>query len=88
VSHLNIGQSVHANELVPPQGVRVLLDAKETLASVVAPHVEKVEEAAVAAVPAEGAAAAPAEGAAAAPAAAGGEKAAAAPAKKEDKKGK
>jgi large subunit ribosomal protein L25 len=87
VSALNIGDALHASDLKLGAGVRVLLDAKEALASVVMPRAEKVEEAAAAA-PAEGAAAAaPAEGAAAAaPAAAGGEKAAAG-AKAEEKKG-
>jgi large subunit ribosomal protein L25 len=90
VSSLNIGEGFHASDLKLEAGVRVLLDAKEPLASVVAPRAEKVEEAA-AAVPAEGAAAAPAEGAAAAgaaaPGAAGGEKAAAAGGKEEKKGG-
>jgi large subunit ribosomal protein L25 len=86
VSALKIGEALHASDLKLGAGVRVLLEAKEALASVVMPRAEKVEEAA-AAVPAEGAAAAPAEGAAAA--AAGGDKAAAAggAAKAEDKKG-
>jgi large subunit ribosomal protein L25 len=89
VSALNIGEALHASDLKLATGVRVLLDPKEALASVVMPRAEKVEEAA-AAVPAEGAAAAPAEGAAAAggaaaPAAAGGEKAAAGG--KDEKKG-
>jgi len=84
VSGLNIGDALHASDLKLGAGVRVLLDAKEALASVVMPRAEKVEEVA-AAVPAEGAAAAPAEGAAAAAPAAGGEKAAAGA--KEEKKG-
>jgi large subunit ribosomal protein L25 len=90
VSGLDIGQALHASDLKLAAGVRVLLDPKAALASVVMPRAEKVEEAAAAA-PAEGAAA-PAEGAAAAPAAggaapaAGGEKAAAG-AKKEEKGG-
>jgi large subunit ribosomal protein L25 len=83
VSALDIGEGLHASDLKLAAGVRVLLDPKEALASVVAPRAEKVEEAA-AAVPAEGAAAAPAEGAAAGAAApAAGEKAAAG---KDDKK--
>lgn len=87
VSALNIGEALHASDLKLAAGVRVLLEAKEALASVVMPRAEKVEEAAAAA-PAEGAAAAPAEGAAAATPAAGGEKAAAGgAAKAEDKKG-
>jgi large subunit ribosomal protein L25 len=85
VSALNIGEALHASDLKLDAGVRVLLDPKEALASVVMPRAEKVEEAAAAA-PAEGAAAAPAEGAAAAGAAApaAGDKAAAG---KDEKKG-
>jgi large subunit ribosomal protein L25 len=89
VSSLDIGDALHVSDLKLGEGVRVVLAAKEAIASVVAPKAEKVEEAAAApvegAVPAEGAAApaaggaAPAAGAAAAPAAAGG-------AKKEEKK--
>ena len=82
VSALDIGDALHASDLKLGEGVRVVLDAKEAIASVVAPKAEKVEEAAAApvegAVPAEGAAApaggaAPgaAPGAAAAPAAGG-----------------
>jgi large subunit ribosomal protein L25 len=94
VTNLEIGHALHASDLKLAAGVRVLLDSRAAIASVVAPKAEKVEEAAAApvegAVPAEGAAA-PAAGGAAAPAAAG---AAAAPAaaggKKEggEKKGK
>lgn len=87
VSGLNIGEALHASDLKLGAGVRVLLEAKEALASVVMPRAEKVEEAAAAA-PAEGAAAAPAEGAAAGgdkAAAAGGDKAAAGA--KDEKKG-
>jgi large subunit ribosomal protein L25 len=93
VTSLGIGHALHASDLKLAAGVRVLLDPRAAIASVVAPKAEKVEEAAAApvegAVPAEGAA--PAAGGAAAPAAGG---AAAAPAaaggKKEggDKKGK
>jgi large subunit ribosomal protein L25 len=86
VSGLNIGEALHASDLKLAAGVRVLVEAKEALASVVMPRAEKVEEAAAAA-PAEGAAAAPAEGAAAAAPAAGGDKAAAGAAKADDKKG-
>jgi large subunit ribosomal protein L25 len=92
VSGLNIGQAVHVSDLKLEAGVRALLDAKNSLASVVAPRAEKIEEAApAAAAGAEGAAAAPAEGAA--PAAGGKEgdkKGAAAPAagKEGEKKGK
>jgi len=70
VTPLDIGDALHVSDLKLGGGVRVLLDAREALASVVAPKAEKVEEAAAApvegAVPAEGAAAA---GGAAAPAA-------------------
>jgi large subunit ribosomal protein L25 len=93
VSALAMGQAVHASDLKFPPGVRTLLDPKASLASVVAPRADKVEEAAAA--PAAGAegAAAPAEGGAAAAPAAGakkeGDKGAAAPAAgKEEKKGK
>jgi large subunit ribosomal protein L25 len=88
VSALEIGQALHASDLKLGAGVRVLLDPKEALASVVMPRAEKIEEAAAAA-PAEGAAAAPAEGAAApaagAAAPAAGDKAAAGA--KDEKKG-
>jgi large subunit ribosomal protein L25 len=84
VSALDIGDALHVSDLKLGEGVRVLLDPKDGVASVVAPKAEKVEEtAAVAvegAVPAEGAAAA----AGAAPAAAGA--APAAGAKKEGAK--
>jgi large subunit ribosomal protein L25 len=81
VTPLDIGDALHVSDIKLGEGVRVLLDAKEGIASVVAPKAEKVEEAAAApvegAVPAEGAAAAggaaPAAGGAA-PAAAGGKK--------------
>jgi large subunit ribosomal protein L25 len=76
VSGLDVGYALHVSDLKLGEGVRVLLDARDGIASVVAPKAEKVEEAAAApvegAVPAEGAAAgaaAPAGGAAAAPAA-------------------
>jgi large subunit ribosomal protein L25 len=91
VSGLNIGQALHVSDLKLGPGVRALLEAKEALASVVAPKAEKTEAEvaaeAAAAAPAEGAAApaAGAEGAAAAaPAAAGGKK----DAKEGEKKGK
>ena len=71
VTALEVGDALHASDLKLPPGVKVMLDPKEALASVVAPRAEKVEEAAAGAVPAEGAAA-PAEGAAAAPGAAPG----------------
>jgi large subunit ribosomal protein L25 len=91
VTPLAIGMALHVSDLKLGAGVRALLDAKDAIASVVAPKAEKAEAEAApveGAVPAEGAAAegakaaAPAEGAAAK----GG---AAAPAKKEgEKKGK
>jgi large subunit ribosomal protein L25 len=72
VTALDIGDALHASDLKLPAGVRTMLDAKEALASVVAPHIEKAEETAATpaegAVPAEGAA--PAAGAAPAPGAA------------------
>jgi large subunit ribosomal protein L25 len=89
VTALTIGDALHASDIKLGQGVRVLLDARDAIASVVAPKAEKVEAEAAApvegAVPAEGAAA-PAAGAAAP--AAGGAAPAAAAGKKEDKKGK
>jgi large subunit ribosomal protein L25 len=101
VTALDIGDALHAKDLKLPPGVRTTLDPKEAVASVVAPHAEKVETEAVVAAegaaPAEGAAgatpaAAGEKGAAAAPAGAKGAPAAgakaAAPAKKEEKKGK
>ena len=94
VSGLDIGSAIHVSDLKLAAGVRALIDAKESVASVVAPKAEKAEAETAAA---EGAAA-PAEGAAAAggdKAAAGGDKAAggakagdkaAAAPKKEEKK--
>jgi large subunit ribosomal protein L25 len=70
VTELLVGRSLHASDLVVPDGVRLVTAPEHVVVAVVAPRV--VEEApAAAAVPAEGAAAAaPAEGAvAAAPAA-------------------
>jgi large subunit ribosomal protein L25 len=88
VTALEIGDALHVSDLKLGAGVRVLLDAREALASVVAPKAEKAEAEAAApvegAVPAEGAAAAPAAGAAAA---AGGDKKAAG-GKEGEKKGK
>jgi large subunit ribosomal protein L25 len=90
VTALEIGDALHISDLKLGAGVRVLLDARDAIASVVAPKAEKVE--AEAAAPVEGAV--PAEGAAAAGAAApaAGAAAPAAGAKKEggkeDKKGK
>ena len=94
VSALDIGDALHVSDLKLGAGVRALLDARDGLASVVAPKAEKVEEAAApveGAVPAEGAAAAggaaaPAAGAAAAPAA--GDKAGKEGGKEGGKKGK
>jgi large subunit ribosomal protein L25 len=89
VSALEIGDALHVSDLKLGDGVRIVLDAKEAIASVVAPKAEKVEEAAAApvegAVPAEGAAA-PAAGAA--PGAAPGAAAPAAGAKEEKGGGK
>ena len=73
VSALEIGDALHISDLKLGAGVRVLLDARDAIASVVAPKAEKVEAETAApvegAVPAEGAAAAagaaPAAGAAA-----------------------
>lgn len=78
VAALKIGDALHVSDLKLEKGIRVLLDAKQGVASVVAPRAEKVEEVIA---PIEGAAAegaAPAEGAAAGAAAAGGDKAGAA----------
>ncbi len=77
VTALDMGDAFHVSDLKLGAGVRALLDPRDSIASVVAPKAEKVEEAAAA--PVEGAV--PAEGGdkAAAPAA-GGDKAAAAPA--------
>ncbi len=91
VTALKIGDALHVSDLKLGAGVRVLLDARDAIASVVAPKAEKVEAETAApvegAVPAEGAAAAagaaPAAGAAA-PAAAGAKKEGG----KEEKKGK
>lgn len=82
VSALDMGDAFHVSDLKLGEGVRALLDPKDSIASVVAPKAEKVEEAAAApvegAVPAEGAAPAAGDKAAgdkaAAPAAAGAKK--------------
>lgn len=73
VSELNIGDAVKVTDVKVTEGVRILLDAKQSVAVVVAPKEEKAEEAAVegAVEGAEGAAVPGAEGAAAAPAAGG-----------------
>jgi len=44
VSGLEIGDSIHVSDLVPVEGVTILDDADEIIASVVAPKVEEVEE--------------------------------------------
>jgi len=82
VTHLKIGDALHVSDLKLAAGVRALIDAKDALASVVAPRADKTEVAATEAAPAEGAAAPAAGG----KPAEGGDKAAAAPAKKDDKK--
>ena len=67
VSQLRINQSIHAEDLKLPAGVKLLINPKEALVSVVEARAIKIEEEAAAA-PAEGeaAAAAPVEGAEAA----------------------
>jgi large subunit ribosomal protein L25 len=97
VDHLNMGEALHVRDLKLAAGVKPLIDEGQTVCTVTAPRIEKVEVAPVeaaaegAAVPGAEGAAAPAEGAdkdkkggekAAAPAK-GGEKAAA-PAKKKE----
>jgi large subunit ribosomal protein L25 len=90
VSALEIGDALHISDLKLGAGVRVLLDARDAIASVVAPKAEKVEAETAApvegAVPAEGAAA----GAGGAPTAGAGAPAAGAKKEggKEEKKGK
>ncbi len=83
ITELNIGDSVHADEIKLPEGVEYPHKMNYAIVAVVPPT--KVEEAAAvtAAVPAEGAAAVPAEGAAAAAPAAAPAKEGAAEAKKE-----
>jgi large subunit ribosomal protein L25 len=98
VTALELGDNIKVSQLALPEGVTVRLAADQTVLGVIAPEVEKEEEAAVPAegevVAAEGAAAAPgAEGAApAAPGAPGAAPAAgaaaAAPAKDDKKAGK
>jgi large subunit ribosomal protein L25 len=80
VTALGIGDALHVKDLKLPKGVRAGLSGDETIASVVAPQVEKV----VAETSAEAVEGAPA-GTAAAPAA-GAAAAGAAPAKAEEKK--
>ncbi|MBC8132499.1 MAG: 50S ribosomal protein L25 [Deltaproteobacteria bacterium] len=72
VSGLKIGEAVHVSDLKLGEGVRALVEAKDAVASVVAPKAEKVETEAA---PVEGAV--PAADAAGDKAAAGGDKAAA-----------
>lgn len=88
VTHLDLGQSIHAADLKLPSGVRYAGRLDETIVSVVEPKVVEETTTAAAAAPADGAA--PAEGAA--PAAEGGAAApaaaAAAPAKGAPAKGK
>ena len=73
VSALEIGTAVHVSDLKLGEGVRALIDARDAVASVVAPKAEKVETAAVESAEPVAAAA----GAAGDKAAAGGDKAAA-----------
>jgi large subunit ribosomal protein L25 len=90
VSALEIGTAVHVSDLKLGEGVRALIDARDAVASVVAPKAEKVEAATVESAEPVAAAA----GAAGDKAAAGGDKAAAGAAakagaaapKKDDKK--
>ncbi len=84
---LDVGSSVHIEDLNLPKNVTPALQGNFTVVTIVAPSALKseVEEAATAATPAEGATAAPAEGAAAAAAPAAG---AAAPATKDAGKAK
>ncbi|MDR7417840.1 MAG: 50S ribosomal protein L25, partial [Armatimonadota bacterium] len=65
ITELLVGRSLHASDLVVPEGVTLLTEPDEVVVTVVAPRVH--EEAVPAAAAAEGAAAeaAPAEGAAA-----------------------
>jgi large subunit ribosomal protein L25 len=67
VTALELGDNIKVSQLAMPEGVTVRLPADQTVLGVIAPEVEKEEEAAV---PAEGEAAA-VEGAAAAPGAEG-----------------
>lgn len=67
-----IGQTLHASDLVAPEGVTIVSDAEQTLVRVDLPAAERAEEAEAAeAAEGEEGAAAPAEGEAAAPAAEG-----------------
>ena len=80
VTDVGMGESLKANQIKLPEGVKVRLPEDHTIVVVAAPEKETPEEAAAAAAPAAGAV--PAAGAAPAAAAA----TAAAPAKKEEKK--
>jgi large subunit ribosomal protein L25 len=67
VSNVGLNEALHVRELPLPEGATVMLDAGQTIVSVVAPEKERAEEKAAApgaAAPAAGAAAAPAAGAA------------------------
>jgi large subunit ribosomal protein L25 len=93
VSSLEIGTALHVSDLKLGAGIRALIDAKESVASVVAPKAEKAEAettlaegAAPAAEAAAGGDKAAAGGDKAAAGAKGGDKAAAAAPKKEEKK--
>jgi large subunit ribosomal protein L25 len=92
VTSLEIGTAVHVSDLKLAEGIRALIDAREAVASVVAPKAEKVEAAAVegaaeaAAPAAAGDKAAAAGGDKAAPGAAAKPGAAAAAPKKDEKK--
>jgi large subunit ribosomal protein L25 len=91
VTALKIGEAVHVSDLKLGDGIRAMVEAKDAVASVVAPKAEKVEAEAA---PVEGAvpaaegdkAAAPGDKAAAGAAKAGDKGAAAAPKKEEKKK--
>ena len=48
ISALKIGDAVHVRDLMPPTGSRILTDPESVIASVLAPKVEKIEEAAAA----------------------------------------
>lgn len=40
--HIDIGQTLHVSELLPPEGVKILTDPQEAILSVSAPKVEEV----------------------------------------------
>lgn len=62
VSGLNLGSALHVSDIQLPEGVRAVVEAKEAIASVVAPRAEKETAPVAAEAAAEGAAAAPAAG--------------------------